>query len=701
MPELLTPDVLSWDPNLEAGAVQQATNVAKLPFVAKPVAVMADGHQGYGVPVGSVIATDGAIIPYAVGVDIGCFVGDTKVPLLDGRQETLKNLVGRDPFWVYSLDENHEIVAGLATAHLTRQNAGLMRVIISGGEEIVCTPDHQFMLRDGTYREAKDLKFNDSLMPLYRKWSTRDGYESAHTGTGDGKMTHVRIWEQFNGPAQKGDVVHHLNHCHFDNRIENLTSMTAAAHSAYHRSVGKKFDNSDLLFQEKRLEGMRVSNANPIIKGKRARVGTENITRYMEEHHEEWIASVAGNGERGAPFLAKANVSTKVCDDCGEESKNLASHRWHKQREHAMSNHKVISVEITSNTEDVYCLNVPEFGNFALAAGVFVHNCGMIAMRLNLTSNDLPDDLGELHGLIRKAVPSGVGQGHEFASDWDRMRHTKKVPSYNGSTKLTGKQINTITDQMGTLGAGNHFVEVCLDELDRVWLVLHSGSRGIGNQLATYHIKIAKTLMQEMGERLPDPDLAYFLEGNKDFNAYIADLLWAQSWALQNREVMMNGAFEAVQNFMNKNGFDGEGVKAEEKINCHHNFTAQETYDGKRLWVTRKGAIKADKGDRGVIPGSMGAASFITTGLGNPQSFNSSSHGAGRRLSRGAAKKTLTVEGLNEAMAGKSWNDRDAEQLLDESPLAYKSIDEVMENQKELTRIDHRLHQILNYKGVK
>ncbi len=334
------------------------------------------------------------------------------------------------------------------------------------------------------------------------------------------------------------------------------------------------------------------------------------------------------------------------------------------------------------------------------AVGVDI-GCGMIALRLNLTSHDLPDDLGPLHDLIRKAVPSGVGQGNEFASDWDRMRHPRKVPSYNGSTKLTGKQINTITDQMGTLGAGNHFVEVCLDELDRVWLVLHSGSRGIGNQLATYHINVAKGWMKELGETLPDPDLAYLLEGNKDFDAYIKDLLWAQAYALENREVMMRGAFEAVQNFMDDRGFNGYEVVSEEKINCHHNFTALENHGGKRLWVTRKGAIKADTGDRGIIPGSMGTSSYITTGLGNSDSYNSSSHGAGRRLSRGKAKKELTVEQLNEAMAGKSWNSGDAEQLLDESPLAYKDIDVVMEQQKELTRIDHKLHQILNYKGTK
>ncbi len=328
------------------------------------------------------------------------------------------------------------------------------------------------------------------------------------------------------------------------------------------------------------------------------------------------------------------------------------------------------------------------------AVGVDI-GCGMIAVRLNLTSADLPDNLDTLHGLIRKAIPSGVGQGHDFGSEWDRMRHTKKVPEYNGTTKLTGKQINTITDQMGTLGSGNHFVEVCLDEQDRVWLMLHSGSRGIGNQLGTYHINVAKGIMKELGTVLPDKELAYLLEGSKEFDNYIKDMLWAQDYAMNNRTVMMNAAIEVAQTF-----FEGKDVKEQERANCHHNFAQREVHGGRSMWVTRKGAIQATPGKIGIVPGSMGTGSYITEGLGNELSYSSSSHGAGRRLSRGAAKREFTVESLTEQMKGRTWNVADAEKLLDESPGAYKDIVAVMAAQSDLTRIRHSLTAVLNYKGA-
>jgi tRNA-splicing ligase RtcB (3'-phosphate/5'-hydroxy nucleic acid ligase) len=327
------------------------------------------------------------------------------------------------------------------------------------------------------------------------------------------------------------------------------------------------------------------------------------------------------------------------------------------------------------------------------AVGVDI-GCGMIAVRTQFTSKDLPDNLDELHNKISTAIPSGVGKKHNFGSDWDRMRHTKKVPFYDGSSKLSGNQANKITDQLGTLGSGNHFVEVCLDEQDRVWLVLHSGSRGIGNQLATVHIDKAKGLMKQYFIKLADPDLAYLTQGTPEFDDYIKDMLWAQKYAMANRSVMMSAAVEQFGDFL------GEPVKSREHINCHHNFTQMENHHRKNVWLTRKGAIKASKGDKGIIPGSMGTSSYIVSGLGNPASYESCSHGAGRRMSRTKARKELSVDVLREEMKGKAWNEKDALTLLDESPQSYKDINVVMEAQKDLVKIDHTLHSILNYKGL-
>jgi tRNA-splicing ligase RtcB len=246
--------------------------------------------------------------------------------------------------------------------------------------------------------------------------------------------------------------------------------------------------------------------------------------------------------------------------------------------------------------------------------------------------------------------------------------------------------------QFGTLGAGNHFFELCLDERGRAWVVLHSGSRGIGNQLAQMHMAKARRLAKDLELRLEDPDLAYFVEGTPEFAAYIADMLWSQEYARANRDQMMDNAMAEVFGFL---GFGRET----QRVNCHHNFTQREVHQGRELWITRKGAIKADSGDLGVIPGSMGTRSYIVAGRGNAASWTSCAHGAGRRHSRTKAKKLFTTDDLAAQMAGKVWLAGRASALLDEIPSAYKDIDQVMADQADLVEVRHTLHQVLNYKG--
>jgi tRNA-splicing ligase RtcB len=321
------------------------------------------------------------------------------------------------------------------------------------------------------------------------------------------------------------------------------------------------------------------------------------------------------------------------------------------------------------------------------AVGVDI-GCGMIAARTDLTSRDLGDNLDGLMPLIESRIPAGVGQGHDQV-DADAFTLIGEP-----ATSLTTKQVTTLQTQFGTLGSGNHFVEVCLDEADEVWVVLHSGSRGIGNQLATRAITEAKGVMKRYFIDLPDPDLAYFVEGTDEFARYITDMLWAQAYAMQNRALMVEAALRSL--------FEVVGFGAElERVNCHHNFTQKERHLGRTLWITRKGAIKADVGDRGVIPGSMGTRSYVVSGLGSRASYASCSHGAGRRMSRTEARKTLSVESLTAAMGDRRWNTDHAEELLDEHPDSYKDIDEVMAAQQDLVSIEHTLHQVFNYKGHK
>jgi RNA-splicing ligase RtcB len=322
------------------------------------------------------------------------------------------------------------------------------------------------------------------------------------------------------------------------------------------------------------------------------------------------------------------------------------------------------------------------------AVGVDI-GCGMIAAELDVHAHHLPDSLDPLLTRIEHAVPAGVGRGHHDvarpAAQW--------LATHRPATDLSANQERRAATQFGTLGSGNHFLELCVDERDRVWVLLHSGSRGIGNTLAQMHIAKARALATALDRRLEDPDLASFTEGTPEFAAYIADMLWAQAYARANRDRMMDNAMREV--------FDVIGFGSEtRRINCHHNFTEREAHDGRELWVTRKGAIRAGAGELGVIPGSMGTRSYIISGKGNPASWQSCSHGAGRRHSRTRAKKLFTTADLAEQMKGTAWLSKRAAALLDEIPAAYKDIDRVMADQADLVDIVHTLRQVLNYKGT-
>ncbi len=322
------------------------------------------------------------------------------------------------------------------------------------------------------------------------------------------------------------------------------------------------------------------------------------------------------------------------------------------------------------------------------AVGVDI-GCGMIAAELDVTEHQLPDALDPLLGLIERAIPAGVGRGHRSTSD----AAARWLASNRPATELSADRAARAAKQFGTLGSGNHFFELCVDERGHVWVVLHSGSRGIGNQLAQMHIATARRLADDLQLRLEDRDLAYLVEGTPEFAAYITDMLWAQDYARANRDQMMDNAMREVF------GFLGHG-RERQRINCHHNFTQPEAHGGRELWITRKGAIKADRGELGVIPGSMGTSSYIVAGTGSEASWRSCAHGAGRRYSRTRARKLFTPDDLAQAMRGKVWLADRSARLVDEIPAAYKDIDQVMADQADLVEVRHTLRQVLNYKGT-
>ncbi len=329
------------------------------------------------------------------------------------------------------------------------------------------------------------------------------------------------------------------------------------------------------------------------------------------------------------------------------------------------------------------------------AVGVDV-GCGIAAVRLDLRADDLPESLDGLLGPIAKAVPAGVGRGHDKGTKGQRTAD-RWFAEHDLPNTVSGDLSLKAMNQFGSLGSGNHFFEVCLDEQDRVWLFLHSGSRGVGNTLATRHISTAKRLAKHVADAPKDLDLAWFLQGTPEFDAYISDMLWAQDYAFANRASMLDAAIDTFTKFVRR----GREV---ERVNCHHNYAQREHHvvNGveREPWITRKGAIRAGVGELGLIPGSMGTRSFVVRGLGNAESWQSCSHGAGRRMSRTEAKKRHTAADLRAQMGDRSWQRDQADALIDEIPSAYKDIDEVMAAQTDLVEIVHTLRQILNYKGT-
>jgi len=327
------------------------------------------------------------------------------------------------------------------------------------------------------------------------------------------------------------------------------------------------------------------------------------------------------------------------------------------------------------------------------AVGVDI-GCGMIAARLSLAAKDLDETaLRRVFDQISRDVPVGFAQ-HDEDRARDARRFQKGLRAILHKHPGVARRVGRHSDwarQLGTLGGGNHFIEVCLDEAGRVWVMLHSGSRGIGNAIGTYFIELAKRDAERNRIQLPDRDLAYLPEGAQHFDDYVEAVGWAQDYAQANRAEMMDLVIAALKRHLP--GFDVTG----EAVNCHHNYVERETHYGEKVWLTRKGAIRARAGDLGIIPGSMGARSYIVRGKGSAESFDSCAHGAGRRMSRTQAEKRYSVADLEAQTQGVVC--RKDKGVLDEIPAAYKDIDEVMANQSDLVEVVHTLKQVLCVKG--
>jgi tRNA-splicing ligase RtcB len=345
---------------------------------------------------------------------------------------------------------------------------------------------------------------------------------------------------------------------------------------------------------------------------------------------------------------------------------------------------------------------IPTLGAVIPAAVGVDIGCGMMAVQTTLKATDLPDNLAPMRGTIERSVPHGRGK-HGSKGDkgsWDALPNRVRsvwAELERGFARIAAKhpavEKSNHVVHLGTLGTGNHFIEVCLDESDFVWFMLHSGSRGVGNRIGSYFIELAKKDMARHMGHLPDADLAYFRQGSEHFDDYVEAVSWAQVFARHNRELMMDAVLDSVRRLKGIPPFQ----MSKQVVNCHHNYISKEHHYGKDVFVTRKGAVRAGRGELGIIPGSMGARSYIVRGKGNAEAFESCSHGAGRVLSRTEAKKRFSVDDHKRATEGVEC--RKDQGVIDETPAAYKDIDAVMEAQRDLVEVVHTLKQVVCVKG--
>ena len=698
---------------VEEQAKQQLRNIANMPFIHKHVAVLPDVHLGKGATIGSVIPTVGAIIPAAVGVDLGCVDADTEYLSPEGWKRIADYESGG---LVLQCDADGNADYVLPQRYVKEPCEDFLWFKTKYGVNQMLSSDHKVLCwritgrdrrRVQTIMVAEDLVREHDRLVIGAKveFKTTFNYTGRNTeelGISDNSLR-VQVMVQadacLSGKEKNAATLRFKK----QRKIKRARELLAAAGIPF--TYGESKDGSSWF-------RFKTPISTKTYKGWWGRCTNDQLEIITDEclfwDGNQKDQCFFTRDKASADFIQYAFSATGRRAVLRED----VHYRDGKMDYRVFAyNHPMVGISGSPKTpvQHVkggdgfkYCFTLPKGfwvmrrgGNIALTG-----NCGMQAMRTSLTGSDLPDSLASMRSLIEHAIPHGRTTKGRDKGSWGSVPNKvdlvwatldERFKEICEKHPVVEKSNNRV--HLGTLGTGNHFVEVCLDEEDRVWVMLHSGSRGVGNRIGSYFIEKAKKEMERWHIHLPDKDLSYLAEGSDHFDDYVQAVGWAQDFAKASRDVMMLSALDALRRTKGVPKFQVE----KEAVNCHHNYISKESHFGKSVWVTRKGAVRARKDELGIIPGSMGARSFIVRGLGNAESFHSCSHGAGRVMSRTAAKAKFTVEDHCAATVGVECR-KDAE-VVDETPAAYKDIDLVMAAQADLVEPVHVLKQVLCVKG--
>ena len=719
-----------WLDDIEEGALNQAKNLANLPFAFKHIAIMPDSHQGYGMPIGGVLATKGVIIPNAVGVDIGCFSGNTKVKLTDGRDLSFLELIeeyklGKENYCYSINDDSNVVISKIKNPRKTRIAIKLLEIKLDSGEKIRCTEEHIFYTRQNKEIKASELKVGESLMPLYiKKAKEVDDIEYEHQFKKDKMSEYLVVYNPKNNKYRyvhilsdefnllnniykksKG-VRHHIDFDKYNNNPTNIKKLGWKEHwKVHYDNVG---ENS-----KKGIVGWKIARKNnPEFFSKMASDNMKNLHKRKDFQEiikknaiQNWINYSKTDkfkeqsklaGQRGKKFLIAYNKSKKGRLKSSENGTKYGFGR---------KNHKVVSIKKIDTKENVYCLTVNKYHNFALSSGIFVHNCGMCAVKTSSTEIDTKT-LKKIMGEIRRVIPVGFKKHNEMQDENlmpnpNNLLKDWKFNTFKKTYPIVFNEMFNALKSLGTLGGGNHFIEIQKGSDGYIWIMIHSGSRNIGFKIANYYNKLAIKLNEEWCVSVPKKwELAFLPIDSKEGQSYLREMQYAVDFALANRKLMMSKVQEIIYKETGAMNNPGE-YKADMSgsfINIAHNYASLENHFGQNVWIHRKGATLAREDTIGIIPGSMGSKSYIVKGLGNKDSFESCSHGAGRKMGRKDAIRRLNLEEEQIKMEGiigapRSQND------LEEAPGAYKDISTVMSNQSDLVKTIVELYPLAVIKG--